>query len=147
MTDKRSSIPEPAVSRRALVLGAGVFWLLGGFVLVVRAGSMMDLGTARSMWPTGIAILLGVAKGHFIFKKVVAANLRRINRLSPHKEKICLFAFQSLESYLLVIVMVTAGILLRLTGLADLILVLVYLAVGTALILASRHYFRAARRR
>ena len=138
-------IAEPAVARKNLILGAGLFWLAGGLILIIRAG-MLDLRFEfNHILLALLAIAVGYVKQRWVFRRVVAANIRRIRQLSPHKEKICLFAFQSIESYLLVTVMVIAGILLRQTGLDHQVLSLIYLAVGTALTLSSQYYLGQSR--
>ena len=139
-------IPEPAVSRKALILSAGLFWVIGGIILVVRAGLIFRTGTVDPVWPAAIGVLIGSLKNRLVFSKVVALNVRRIRELAPHKDKVCLFAFQTVESYLFVILMIGFGIGLRYAGLPGSILATVYLAIGTALLLASVGYFQSARR-
>jgi hypothetical protein len=139
------NIPEPAVSRKALILSAGLFWVIGGIVMVVRAGLIFRGGAVDFLWPTAIGILVGSLKHRLVFSKVVAVNVRRIRELAPHKDRVCLFAFQSVESYLFVILMVGLGIGLRYVGLPGGILATVYLAIGTGLLLSSVNYFRSAK--
>ena len=139
------SIPEPAVSRKGLVAGAAIAWIIGGVILVWRAMGVADGVASNLAWLWGVGVVLGVLKYRMAFRKVVAKNVERIQELSPHKDKICLFAFQSLESYLLVIVMVGVGIGLRYVGLSASVLIVVYAAIGIALLLGAGRYFRAAR--
>ena len=87
------NIPEPAVSRKALILSAGLFWVIGGVVLVIRAGLIFREGAVDLVWPAAIGVLIGSLKHRLVFSKVVAANVRRIHELAPHKDKVCLFAF------------------------------------------------------
>ena len=140
------SFPEPAVSRKALILSAGLFWVIGGLVLVIRAGLIFRTGVVDLAWPAAIGVVVGSLKHRLIFSKVVAANIRRISQLAPHKEKVCLFAFQSVESYLFVILMIGLGVGLRYVGLPSNILATVYLAIGTGLLLSSVGYFRVKNR-
>ena len=140
------NIPEPAVSRKALILSAGLFWVIGGLVLVIRAGMIFRDGTVDVAWPAAIGVLVGSLKHRLVFSKVVAVNVRRIRELAPHKDKVCLFAFQSVESYLFVILMIGLGVGLRYVGLPGSILATVYLAIGTGLLLSSVGYFRVKNR-
>jgi len=139
------SIPEPAVSRKGLVFGAGVAWTIGGIVLLVRSYALLVHLRVHPAWPIGAAILVGLLKGKFVFTKVARKNIERIKATSPHKDKICLFAFQSIQSYVLVMVMIALGIALRHLGLPPLWLIVVYVAIATALLVSSSVYFRAAR--
>ena len=77
-----------------------------------------------------------------MFARLARRNIQRIRELSPHKEKICLFAFQALQSYVLIIGMITLGILLRLSPIPREYLAIVYLAIGFALVYASLQYWR-----
>ena len=140
------NIPEPAVSRKALILSAGLFWVIGGIVLVIRSGLIFREIATGLAWPAAIGVLLGSLKHRLIFSKVVAANVRRINQLAPDKEKICLFAFQSIESYLFVIVMIAFSLALRYAGLSGTVLGTLYLAIGTGLLLSSVSYFQLSKR-
>ncbi len=139
-----SHLPEPAVSRKGLMISAGLFWVIGGLILVVRSGMVLRTGRIDVVWPAALGVILGSLKYRLVFTRIVTVNIRRINELSPHKDKICLFAFQSLQSYLFVIVMIGLGIGIRYIGLTGAVLATIYLAIGTALLLSSVLYFRGA---
>jgi hypothetical protein len=134
---------EPAVPRRALYVAAALAWELAGLILAVRAAAWLrGLGPAALAYAAP-ALLAGWAKGRWIFGQVAAKNIARIEALSPHKPRICIFAFQALESYLLVLAMIGAGVLLRLSPLPRPFLAAVYLAIGFGLLLGSFRYWRA----
>lgn len=134
---------EPAVPRRALYVTAALAWELAGLMLAVRAfGWLRELGLT-SLAYVAPALLAGWAKGRWVFGRVADKNVARIEALSPHKKRICVFAFQALESYLLVLGMIGAGVLLRLSPLPRLFLAAVYLAIGFGLVLGSFRYWRA----
>ncbi len=134
---------EPAVPRRALYIAAALVWELAGFILAVRAFFWLrGLGSVALAYAAP-ALLAGWAKGRWVFGRVADRNVARIEALSPHKARICVFAFQALESYLLVLAMIGAGILLRLSPLPRPILAAVYLAIGFGLVLGSFRYWRA----
>lgn len=140
-------IPDPAVSRRKLVLGAGIFWIVGGGVLIGRAVSLPGFAILSDWWLLLPALAVGAAKSAFVFRRVVRKNISRIENLAPDKSKVCLFAFQSVESYLLVVLMIMIGLLLRTTPLSDLWLAMIYVAIGSALILSGPLYFLSYRSR
>ncbi|MDH4156223.1 MAG: hypothetical protein OEW00_02965 [candidate division Zixibacteria bacterium] len=139
------SIPEPAVSRKTLTRTAGSLWLLVGVFLLVRGLGWLSHASVNHWLLAAAGLLLGLLKSHFVLSKIVRRNLDRIYSLSPHKEKICVFAFQAIQSYLIVIVMVTLGILLRSLSIAPDWLVLIYFTIGSALILSGLRYFAGPR--
>jgi hypothetical protein len=141
------SIPEPAVSRKTLTRTAGTLWLLVGVLLLVRGLGWLNQAAVNHWLLAAAGLLLGLLKSHFVLSRIAGRNLRRIYSLSPHKEKICVFAFQAVQSYLIVIVMVILGIVLRSLSIAPDWLVLIYLTIGSALILSSLRYFAGPRDR
>jgi hypothetical protein len=84
-------------------------------------------------------IILGLLTHHFGFLKIVDKNLIRIK---PMDEKPCAFSFMSWKSYLLVIIMISMGVILKNSDLPKHYLAIVYLAIGLALSLSSIRYFR-----
>jgi hypothetical protein len=139
------SIPEPAVSRMTLVRSAAIVWGSVGAFLSLRAMFWFEAATRPIYWMVFLALLAGFFKGHFIFARLARKNILRIRQLSPHKQKICLFAFQAIQSYLLIIGMITLGILLRLSPIPREYLAIIYLAIGFALLYASMQYWLAQR--
>jgi hypothetical protein len=139
-------IREPAASRRTLVTTAAIVWAAVGLFLIVRGLLYYPEAHATNgvltLIVAVVGILLGLAKGIFVFAKLARRNVERINLLSPHKEKICVFAFQAWESYLIVLVMITLGILLRMSPLPRLYLIGVYLLIGIGLLIGSRAYLK-----
>jgi hypothetical protein len=134
----------PAAQRSTLILIAGIIWT------VVSLG----LGTASLIWFShlelgpGIGVLLAAA-GLFVgslwyklmFQRLVIENIDRIETLSPGKGKICVFAFQNIRSYFIVLMMMAMGALLRASGLSRTILAPGYLAIAVALLLGSLRYY------
>lgn len=78
----------------------------------------------------------------FGFSRLANKNLSRIYAQSPHKDKVCIFAFQNTRSYFLVIVMMAMGYGLRHSGISKVYLSPVYLAIGLALLLSSLLYYK-----
>ena len=140
-------IREPAASRWTLVTTAAYVWAAVGIFLIVRAllyypeahqkNGVLTLVIAVS------GLLLGLLKGIFVFARLARKNVARIRQISPHKEKICIFAFQAWESYLIVLRMITAGILLRISPLPRLYLVGIYLLIGVGLLIGAGAYLKA----
>jgi hypothetical protein len=140
-----TNIPEPAVSRTTLVRSAAIVWGAVGTILAVRAMLWFRASERSVFWMALIALAVGFLKGHLIFAKLARKNIRRIYELSPHKEKVCIFAFQAAFSYVLIIGMITLGILLRLSPIPREYLAMIYLAIGVGLLYASTQYWLAYR--
>jgi hypothetical protein len=134
---------EPAVTRRTLVLTAAALWSVAGLILIVRAGFWLNHASAGSLVLAAIFAVIGLLKGKYILSRIARRNVQRIRELSPHKSKICIFAFQAMQSYLIVIAMITAGILLRFSPLSRHWLAFVYIAIGAALEWASAVYWKS----
>lgn len=139
------SFPEPAVTRHALVLTSGFVWLLAGVILTLRGLDWIITNSDQEILLILAATTVGILKSYFIFFKIIKKNIRRIKELAPHKDKICIFAFQANMSYLLVLVMISAGIALRLSPMPRLYLGLIYTAIGVALGLSGIKYILASR--
>ena len=90
-----------------------------------------------------LALAIGFLKGHFLLSRMARRNIERIIGLSPHKEKICLFAFQAIQAYLVILGMMAIGILVRHSSVAREVLAVVYLAIGSGLMYASIPYWMA----
>ncbi|NOY88134.1 MAG: hypothetical protein GXO93_01935 [FCB group bacterium] len=138
-------IPEPAVKRSTLLITAGIVWALVGIFLSVRAIIWIVAYPSQVVFLATLAIVIGLLKSHFVFSKIIKKNIERIKNISPDKEKICIFAFQAMQSYFIILVMIPLGIYLRMSSIPRNILVVIYLAIGSALFKASMEYFKAFR--
>ncbi len=137
---------EPAVSRRTLVITAAVTWGVVGIFLIIRAAlylTEVDSDKTTLVLASGtFGILLGLLKGKYIFARLAKQNVQRIDQISPHKEKICIFAFQAWQSYLIVLVMIGLGMALRVSPLPRVYLIGIYLLIGVGLLVGSRAYLK-----
>lgn len=131
---------KPAVKTRYLILISGLVWVAIGIMLNVMAFIWLhDFHIERTwIYITG-GILMALVIHHFGFLRIVDRNLGRIKSL---KAETCVFAFMSWKSYLLVIIMITMGILLRHSPLPRNLLSVIYIGIGFALILSSIRYLR-----
>ncbi len=138
-------IKEPAAKRRTLVLVAGFVWVIVGVVLAMAA--LMWLGTTEPVYLiiSAISLLIGLLISRFGFSRLIRKNLDRIKALSPHKPRVCVFAFQAVESYFLVLVMMALGYALRHLPLPHVYVAIVYLTIGVALIKSGVDYLKASR--
>ena len=76
---------------------------------------------------------------HFGFLRIVDKNLARI---LPMQGKRCVFSFMPLKSYILILIMSLLGVTLRHSPVPKPNIAVLYIAIGTALILSSIRYFR-----
>jgi len=102
---------KPAVSRHNLLFIAGLAWTTAGGILMWR-GLDYEMKHSPHLW---LNILMGTVIGipfYFIlFAKISHKHIKRIKGLSiPYP---CAFSFFNTRSYIMMMVMITSGILLR----------------------------------
>jgi len=137
------SIPEPSAKRSTVIVTAGIVWLAAGLFMIANGFTKLTEAETIPFFPIALGLFLGLLKRRFVLGRMAAANIARIRNLAPHKEKICLFAFQAFQSYVVVIVMVALGIWLRNSAIPNEWRAAILLAIGTALALSSSAYFSA----
>ncbi len=116
--------------------------MLVGLLMSARAMFWLRGTGGQTFWLAVPALIIGYLKGHYIFSRLAANNIARIDALSPEKERICIFAFQAVNSYMLVIAMASLGILLRFSSLPREWLAVIYLTIGSGLSIAGTRYLR-----
>jgi hypothetical protein len=87
----------------------------------------------------------GYAIYRFGFSHIAHRNLVRIYAQAPQKDKVCVFAFQNIRSYFLVVIMMALGYGLRHSGIPKTYLAPIYIAIGLALALSSLLYYNRLR--
>ena len=140
-----SKIPEtekwkPGVPKNVLLLIAGILWIGTGIMLDTLSYSWLraeDLYDA--LMSSVIGFLCALVIHHFGFLRIVDRNL---DRILPMEGRRCIFSFMPWKSYVLIIVMVLIGVLLRHSPIPKLYLSMLYIGIGTALILSSVRYLR-----
>ena len=131
---------KPAAEKNLLVLMAGIVWVGVGIMLLVLAFSWLEADADSNIYLFGgVGLVLALLVHHFGFLRIVDKNLKRI---IPMKGKKCVFSFITWKSYLLIIVMMTMGIMLRHSSIPKPYLAIIYTAIGLALILSSFRYMR-----
>ena len=98
-----------------------------------RGGGWLDPGSGR-LWLL-VAIVLGTFKSLLILDKVARRSLARIILF---KDGTCLGAVYSWKTWLLVVLMMTAGLILRRVTQPGPVIGVLYCAIGWALCLSSR---------
>lgn len=136
----RQSRWKPAVAVRWLYLLSGLMWSGVGVLLCSRAASwLVSAGELTALAAALVGLMLAFAIARWGFCRVAAKNIRRIAQMSG---SVCLFAFQSWQSYLLVAFMMSLGLGLRHSPLPKEYLAILYVGIGGALFLASGSYYQ-----
>ncbi len=132
---------KPAVARNCLIFVSALMWSGIGIFLNYIASKWLP---AFEDWQIIFTYVLGIIGGFIIawfgFRKLAAKNR---DRILQYPSKVCLFAFQRWQMYILVVVMMSMGIFMRTTNLLPKFLIApVYVAIGIALFLASFVYYK-----
>jgi hypothetical protein len=133
------------VNRKVLLLLAGLVWTVVGLALCAMAVYWLAITRGNWIVPLTSGMIAGTLAYYFGFLRLVQENKDRIYMQAPGKNMICLFAFQSWRSYVIIVVMVALGYFLRHLSVSRLYLVPIYLTIGLGLFLASLHYYSAAK--
>ena len=124
---------KPGVSIRTHLLLAGLIWSVVGFFLLMNGFVLISLKNHFLFAILGI--VLGTAKTFFILDRVALKNIKRIKEF---RDRVCIGSVYSWKTWLLVAGMIGLGRFLRTNVLPGEIVGLIYIAVGWALMLASR---------
>jgi len=134
--DKQQNLSrlKPGVNRVVHLFAAPLLWTSIGCMLIVRGTGWIGYGQGWGY--IALALAIGTAKSIFILDKTARRGVERIVRM---RDGTCLGAVYSWKTWMLVGLMMTSGILIRTffdpgAGIGTL-----YVAVGCALILSSRH--------
>jgi len=144
-TNVKSRNPEiekwkPGVPKNTLLLIAGILWIGIGIILDGVSYSWLrteDLNHVILVSIIGFVCALVIH--HFGFLRIVDRNL---DRILPMEGRRCVFSFMPWKSYILIMIMVLIGFLLRHSPIPKLYLSVPYIGIGTALILSSVRYLR-----
>ena len=132
---------KPAASARVHLLLAATMWSVVGAILLVLGVRWTVDGRVPYMWLLlALAVGVGLLKARFVLKRVAG---RAIERIRTRGDGRCIGGFLSLRTWAFVASMAAAGYLLRHGLLPRTIVGLIYVAVGAALLVASRRLWHA----
>lgn len=137
----------PKVNKKILILIAGILWSSVGVLLINIASKWFVLLSDIEIVTSVLGgLILGSAISYFGFSNLAKKNIERINL---YNNKVCLWAFQKWESYLLIMFMISLGIFMRNTSsIPKFILTPMYIGIGFALFTASfKYYFHLSKYR
>ena len=127
---------KPAAPARVHLLLAAIMWTVVGSGLLFFGIRWLQGAPAEWVWwLLGGAVLVGLAKGHFMLEP---AARRIVARIRARGDGRCIGGFLSLRTWAMVGVMMVAGRLLRGRVLPLPVVGFVYAAVGSALVSAAR---------
>ncbi|WP_136797682.1 hypothetical protein [Desulfosediminicola ganghwensis] len=129
---------KPGVQRKTHLLLAASLWTGVGSLLMWRGMRWLDVADLLILVIPAVA--LGFLKSRFILDK---ASRRVLERISQFNDGTCLGAVYSKGTWLMVIVMMVAGVLLRESHIPRTILGVLYVTVGWGLAWSSRNSWRA----
>ena len=130
------------VKKIILVLITGILWSLVGLMLIKRAVSWFpDFTLLQSILTIITGLILAFVKTRLIFIKATHENIHRI--MNMKSDKVSVFAFHSVKFYILILLMIGFGTLLRnLEFIPKYTIFPVYLGVGIAMIYGSILYYK-----
>lgn len=123
-------------------MAAAVAWLIASTALIVRGASSV-VRSSWHAWALALGVALGVLKARLLLDRVAARAVMRIRA----RGRAPFLGFFSARSWLLIAIMMGAGMALRAVVGNDRFLAgvlgAVYIGVGTALLLADRAFWHA----
>lgn len=146
-TPSRTDRWWPRATVRVQLFAAALVWLIGAAILLIRGIAFL-----HDRWVPliiAVAIVIGLLKERYILNNYARKAVARIHR----RGTAFFFGLFSLKSWIFIAVMMGGGIALRHSVLADPhdtirwgrdVLAVLYVAVGTALLMADRIYWQAA---
>jgi len=137
------TIKPSAPARWHLFMAAAMWSAVGAGLLFAGEWWLCQLRYPTVCLLSGIGLVLGLLKARFALEKMA---LRTINRIETRGDGRCIGGFLSIRSWVFVIVMMVLGRALRASTTPRTILGFLYVAVGLALLIASRRLWSAWRR-
>jgi len=131
---------DPAVDKRLLIILSGVIWSAVGIMLCKLAYGWLNTEYIKFQpWPALAGICLALMIHYFGFLKLVNRN---ISRILSKEGKVCIFGFQPWKSYIIILIMISMGAILRQSPMPKTYLSIVYIGFGGAMLLSSFRYYR-----
>jgi hypothetical protein len=132
----------PRIGRRYLYMIAALVWTFAGSMLLFR-GMLLFMDDDHLFWiRISISIIAGILFYRFLFSKISRKHTNRIAAIGPDRP--CLFSFFNVRSYILMSLMITAGISLRKSGIVSPeYLSIIYVTMGIPLFISSFRFYYA----
>ena len=130
---------KPAAKRKTLLLLSAGLWTVIGLMLVCKGGFRLAPLPEYKLLIVISATLAAAFKSRFMLDR---AAVKSIKRILTFEDGTCLGAVYSIKTWLLVLCMIGMGVILRNSSLPMYLLSFIYLTIGLALIISSRHGWR-----
>ena len=128
------------VSRRVLLLVAGLVWTFAGGMLLGRGSAWLLKSGDHLVLRYAIALAGGLAFFFLLFDRISLKHVRRIREMEDDRPS--LFSFFDLKSYLMMALMITGGVLSRTLALVEpSILYTFYACMGTPLLISAFRFY------
>ncbi|MEW6427277.1 MAG: hypothetical protein AB1568_04490 [Thermodesulfobacteriota bacterium] len=122
----------PLAAAKTHLLLAGLVW--SGVGLLLFARGLAITGGVVLPWSV-VAVAVGTAKALFLLDRTARRNIRRI---VTTRDNTCIGGVYSWQTWMLVLVMIGSGWLLRHGSLPAVLVGSIYVGIGWALLLSSR---------
>jgi hypothetical protein len=133
---------KPAVKKRTLLYVAGCAWCIAGGMLMTRALIALVKINHNLFAELLLGVIFGISFFVFLFTKISKKHIKRISLIKADFP--CFFSFFNFRSYILMVIMISAGIILRKSHIIDPeYLYTFYLAMGIPLLLSAVRFFIA----
>lgn len=134
--------PVLTPGERVQLVLAGGLWIVAALILGMRgAGWLLPVEWMPALFAVGV--VLGLVKSRLLLDRIARGVSRRIHDRGPTAS---IVGFLSVRSWVVVVVMMAGGHALRLTAAPRPALGVLYVAIATALVVASRTYWRVLAR-
>jgi hypothetical protein len=131
---------KPGVKKRTLLLIAGCAWSIAGGILIYRSLSYLISVNHHLAMEIGTGIVFGSLFYLLLFARISKKHITRINLIEIDNP--CFFSFFNFRSYLLMAIMISGGIMLRLSGLINPeIIYTFFLCMGIPLLVSAWRFF------
>ncbi len=129
---------KPSVPKFWLIALAGLVWMAAG-ALLCRLSFLwiVSFDGTRGVVLGFVGLVLALAAYLALFSGIVRKN---ITRISSYTDKGCVFAFQAWRSYLIIVVMVLLGNVMKQSTVSREVLAVVYATMGGALVMSGIRY-------
>lgn len=131
---------KPGIPKRALLAVAGIFWTIGGGMLMWRGVSGLLAYGANIYFEVPLGLLTGWLFFILLFVRISRKHIDRI--LSIKIKKPCLFSFFDVRGYILMAIMISGGVALRLFNVLNpQVLCTFYITMGVPLLLSAFRFY------
>lgn len=132
---------KPGISKKYLLFVAAIVWTFAGVMLIKRGIGLVS----ETKLTLGLSFLIGIFGGTIFYMLLFSGiSLKHSLRISLIKvEKPCIFSFFNFKSYIMMLIMISGGIILRTSDILDhSVIGTFYIIMGFPLLFSSfRFYF------